>query len=174
MLIRLIPVGDVPPKILNALKEDLSEALPKQKFIIDSGVPLPKDAYNRFKEQYRAEYILDVLRDRGVLLAVTTADIFADKLNFVYGLAEYRGPAIVSTARLDPQFYKESPNFQLLMSRLVKEAIHEIGHIFGLSHCQYPECVMSYSNNVKFVDKKKKWFCDSCKVKMSTEGIDLC
>ncbi|RLJ03097.1 MAG: archemetzincin, partial [Candidatus Aenigmatarchaeota archaeon] len=128
----------------------------------------------RFKEQYRAEYILDVLRDRGVLLAVTTADIFADKLHFVYGLAEYRGPAIVSTARLDPQFYKESPNFQLLMSRLVKEAIHEIGHIFGLSHCQYPECVMSYSNNVKFVDKKKKWFCDSCKVKMSTEGIDLC
>jgi archaemetzincin len=33
--------------------------------------------------------------------------------------------------------------------RLVKEAVHELGHAFGLNHCENIECVMHFSNSLQ-------------------------
>ena len=45
--------------------------------------------------------------------------------------------------------------------RIFKEAIHELGHTFGLRHC-YNLCVMRSSNSLKETDEKSSKFCNSC------------
>lgn len=172
MRIKVIPVGSIPEKFVDIIIRELNREM-KHRFMKDKQMKIPKKSYDKFKEQYKAEIVLDALREKGILLALTDEDLYANGLNFIFGEAEYRGPCIVSLARLKPEFYGEDPNFELLQSRLVKECIHEIGHVFGMEHCKNPKCVMSYSNNVKAVDKKTKKFCDNCQVKISTQGIEL-
>ena len=138
MKIDVIPVGNVNENILKVLIEELSSSL-KHKFVLRPSIKPPEDAFNKFRGQYLAERILDVLREKGKVLGVTEEDIYANGLNFVFGEAEFEGPCLISTARLKNEFYKGKPNFQLLASRMVKEAVHELGHVFGLKHCMYPE-----------------------------------
>lgn len=172
MRIKVIPVGAVEDKFIQVVTKKLNSEL-NHRFIKGKTIKIPEKAYDKYKEQYRSEVILDALREKGILLALTNEDIYADKLNFVFGQAEYRGPCIVGLARLKPEFYGGEPNFELLRARLIKECIHEIGHVFGLDHCKNPKCVMSYSNNIKAVDKKGKEFCKDCQVEISSQGIEL-
>jgi archaemetzincin len=43
-----------------------------------------------------------------------------------------------------------------------KEAVHELGHAFGLVHCKDFECVMHFSNSIEQVDLKANAFCRKC------------
>jgi archaemetzincin len=55
---------------------------------------------------------------------------------------------------------------QLLEERLVKEAVHELGHVFGLMHCGTPVCVMGRSGGVRDVDSKRAELCEECRDRM--------
>ncbi len=71
--------------------------------------------------------------------------------NFVYGEADIdAGTGCYSFARLDPIFPNEDPQVPpssddsiLILRRAVKVILHEIGHLFGLSHCIYFTCLMN-------------------------------
>lgn len=166
--LRIIPFGEVPKEILNAVSEELRFSF---KVLSDISEPLglPKEYYNPFRHQYLASKVLDFLSERfkDKILAVTDEDLYAEDLNFVFGQAELPGRvAIVSIARLNPTFYRQPKNKDLLMQRAVKEAVHEVGHaLFALRHCNNPRCVMSFSNTVADVDRKSKEVCKSCKMK---------
>ena len=78
-------------------------------------------------------------------------DLYAPDLNFVFGEAdERRGVAVFSTARL--RLAAESTD--RLRRRAATEAIHELGHTFGLRHCSRPNCVMWFSNTLTETDRK--------------------
>lgn len=130
---------------------------------------LPKEAFNKLRRQYRADIILDALEKsfEGRILGLTTEDLYADTLNFVFGQAKVNGRvAIISLKRLDPNFYK-IPSQQTLEDRASKEAIHELGHCFKLRHCINKQCVMSFSNTIADVDRKGKELCEMCKVQLN-------
>jgi len=57
----------------------------------------------------------------------------------------------------------------LLHERLLKEALHELGHTFGLRHCVDYTCVMSSSNGVERIDLKRAEFCPNCAHLMPTD-----
>jgi archaemetzincin len=40
--------------------------------------------------------------------------------------------------------------------------VHELGHTFGLIHCDQARCVMTRSVNVLDVDAKTASFCEDC------------
>ena len=68
------------------------------------------------------------------MLGVTDRDLFIPILTYVFGEAQLGGrAAVVSTARLVEDVELFGP--QLLVERLAKEAVHEVGHAFGLLHC---------------------------------------
>jgi archaemetzincin len=93
------------------------------------------------------------------LLAVTDVDLFVPVLTFVFGEAQLGGhAALVSTARLMPD---DGPS--LLRARLAKEAVHELGHTFGLTHCPDHGCAMARSATLFDVDRKSAWLCDDCR-----------
>ena len=125
-------------------------------------------AYDPARDQYSSRQLLDLLRrmppsgaDR--VLGVTHLDLFVPVLTFVFGEAQLEGPAaVVSSFRLDNRFYGLPDNLGLLQGRLLKEAIHELGHTYGLLHCADTQCVMRSSTYVEQVDLKRKTFCMEC------------
>jgi archaemetzincin len=98
------------------------------------------------------------------VLAITAADLYVPVLTFVFGEAQLAGNcAIVSTHRLREEAYGLPADPALLTERLRKEAVHELGHTFGLRHCQDWRCVMASSHSVELVDTKTAEFCSTCR-----------
>ena len=98
------------------------------------------------------------------VLGITSLDLFIPILTFVFGEAQLDGPvAVVSSWRLRPEFYGLPPDDSLVRERMLKEAVHELGHTFGLVHCPNYECVMHSSTCVEEIDLKKFTFCPVCK-----------
>lgn len=181
MFLRIAPVGDLPKEILEIVKNELENLNIKCRLM--TKLSIPQDAFNHWRKQYNAEIIMNYLSrsseikfiDKSIpSLLLTDVDMYYGGLNFVFGLEDpSKSCAIVSLARLRPEFYDERPDKSLLEERVVKEVIHEIGHYLGLDHCTYMECVMSFSPSVYDVDKKQKNFCENCKIRLMTRGINI-
>jgi archaemetzincin len=126
--------------------------------------PLPPEAFNARRQQYRADEFLKVAqRESGDrVLAVTERDLYAGNLNFALGLAESFGKcAVISLCRLRMGVDQEE-----FRRRVVKEAVHELGHTFGLPHCAKSSCVMFFSNSLADTDRKSTDWCDACQKKL--------
>lgn len=96
-------------------------------------------------------------------LGVTDVDLYIPILTFVFGEAQLGGRcALVSLHRLREEFYGLSPSPELLWDRLVKESIHELGHVLGLRHCPDWRCVMASTHDVERIDLKGEEYCPSC------------
>ncbi len=97
------------------------------------------------------------------ILAITKVDLFIPILTHVYGEAQLGGKAcIVSTHRLNEGLGTSVS--EIFYQRVVKEAIHELGHTFNLSHCRDHTCNMHYCRSVKDVDRKSDQLCRYCLV----------
>ena len=124
----------------------------------------PEEAFDPRRKQWSSSRILSWLArvgPEGRLLGVTDVDLFIPILTFVFGEAQVRGrAAVVSTARLgEPGF----PDERIVLERLSKESVHEMGHVFGLLHCETPGCVMGRSASVQDVDGKRGDLCPACR-----------
>jgi archaemetzincin len=105
------------------------------------------------------------------ILGVTTCDLFVPVLTFVFGEAQLDGNcAVVSTARLQEELYGMPRRDDLLRERLIKEAVHELGHTFGLRHCSDWRCVMTSSHAVERLDIKTADFCRACRKTVFDNG----
>lgn len=128
----------------------------------------PDKFYDSKRRQYQSTSILKELLynfppDAMKVIGIVPFDLFIPILTFVFGEAQLNGKvAVVSTARLEQDFYGMPSNQPLLQRRLIKEIKHELGHTFGLLHCPQRLCVMSLANNVAHVDFKGLTFCDTC------------
>jgi archaemetzincin len=124
---------------------------------------------NAHRNQYSSSAIIERLEQYrpaadSRVLAVTGLDLYIPILTFVFGEARLNGRcAVVSSYRLDNKFYGLPDDPALLQERLLKEAIHELGHTYGLFHCHNPECVMKSSTYVEEIDFKSSRFCDKCR-----------
>jgi len=121
---------------------------------------ITEKAYNPIRKQYNAEKILkDLYLDKkeDFLLALTDKDIYVEGLNFVFGLASpYFKSCIVSFSRL------RSEDNRIFKERVFKEIVHEMGHIFGLEHCENKRCIMHFANSIEDVDYRFKGLCEKC------------
>jgi archaemetzincin len=99
----------------------------------------------------------------GKVILITELDIYVPVLTFLFGEAQLKGKhSIVSVFRLHEEFYSGLTNNELLFERTAKEVYHELGHSFGLIHCDNWDCVMHSSNNVEEVDLKGNAYCKKC------------
>jgi archaemetzincin len=98
------------------------------------------------------------------VLGIASVDLFVPVLTFVFGQAQLGNrAAVLSTYRLHQDFYGLPEDEDLFFHRCEKEAVHELGHTFGLVHCRDSECVMHLSNAIEQVDQKTAAFCEVCK-----------
>ncbi len=132
--------------------------------------------YDPDRRQYNSSQLLVQLIDSAPadtlkILGVTAVDLFIPILTYVFGEAQLGGVgALVSMHRLNSCLYGLPGNDQLLRERLGKEAIHELGHTFGLLHCATPGCVLSPSTYVEDIDQKRDHICHECRAHMTDHG----
>jgi archaemetzincin len=130
--------------------------------------PTPVFAFDERRRQYSSSAILAWWGERhpaprGRLLAVTGVDLFIPMLTFLFGHAQLDGGlAVISLARLRPEAYGPFHDAALLLARARKEALHELGHTLGLTHCPRSTCVMSLATTIRQVDQKSIRYCPDC------------
>lgn len=166
--IYLVPVGEIETWVLEALQEHLEKEF-QCKVEVSEGMEIPQDAYNKRRSQYLSTNILKKIQsfltavEKEKALAISNEDLYVNGLNFVFGEAELGGQyAIISLARLHQSFYRLPEEETLFLERAIKEAVHELGHVYGLRHCPNPECVMHFSNSLADTDRKSSSFCRNC------------
>jgi archaemetzincin len=97
------------------------------------------------------------------LVIYTSVDLYIPIFTFVFGLAGLGGnTAIVSSCRLMNEFYGLPEDDNKLIERIVKETVHEYGHLVHLRHCPDYRCVMASSNTVDDLDIRGHRYCPAC------------
>ncbi len=133
-------------------------------------IQIPTNIFDNTRNQYLSDQLLTWLqhtlepsKDTKVL-AVCDFDAYFGKYNFCFGEAIIGGnvSAIYLKRLLPDNSNDNESSLSLFQNRTVKEAIHEIGHTFGLRHCSRDLCIMFKSKTILDTDKKNKEFCVSC------------
>ncbi len=170
-MISLLPMGKVERRVLDHLKLELELfGIPLQ---IVPEIPLPDGAHDPDRGQFRARKLLKLtaVEKGSKVLGITDVDIYVPSLNFVFGLAQKGGrAALISTSRLVDGL-KGPTGLREYLERCKKEAVHELGHTFGLDHCRRRKCVMHFSNSLQDTDVKSSGFCNGCARKVK-KGVD--
>lgn len=150
MELSLVPVGHIKRELLELLKRHLeSMGFSVQ---ISESLPVPEHAYNERRTQYNVHPFFELVAHKDHALLITDVDLYTPRYNFIFG-ACFGHNAVISISRLKGD---------LLEERTIKEAVHELGHVFSLDHCSNPKCVMHFSNTLADTDYKKKEFCSTC------------
>lgn len=173
--IYIIPAGGVDGKIPKSIKEALPGVLPMSVSIeIMPPEAMPEGAYDPSRKQYDAGAVLNSFAKRNpldirvdVILIVTDADLFMPGREFVFGIAQpSKAVCIMSLARLKNEFYGLKGDEKLLLKRAAKEAVHKLGHAWGLERCPDGKCVLSASDSIKDIDRKKLLLCHPCRARL--------
>ena len=172
-IIVISPIGDFSPQLLHAIGDEIKRIFgyPTEIMALLSDLSFALDP-NR--NQYHSTSILDRLANAAPsnalkLLGITQVDLFIPILTHVYGEAQLGGQAsILSTFRLN-EGHSPMDLPAKFQSRILKEAVHELGHTFKLRHCQDPACIMHYCRSERDVDLKSDQLCRYCKTMLEDE-----
>jgi len=127
-----------------------------------------KYAYDAVRNQFISPRVLSRLRrlkkGRGdKIMAVTDVDMYSPGYDFVYGEADVQaGVATLSINRLLPETGDVSQKTDTVAERIIREATHEMGHLFGLGHCPNQKCVMRTCTCLAEVDEAQGGLCAGC------------
>jgi archaemetzincin len=163
----LLPLGSVSEEILTWVAAVVEQVLEQPVRALPSR-DLPLSCYDAHRDQYFSTGLIKKMlnwapREALKILGLTPADLFIPIMKYLVGEAQVGGRgAVVSLFRLRPEFYGLPPNQDLYLERVAKEAVHELGHTFGLTHCRDPLCVMNSSCLIGETDCKGTELCTTC------------
>jgi len=178
-VIYLLPLGEFPPEapslaslsmVVHAFFQLEVRVLPQVR-LADVAAKRRIHATTKKRQLLAPEVLTWLTRrlpdDAFGLMAVTMEDLYPqESWNFVFGMASLRERVgVQSFARQDPAFFgdpREDGWQALMLRRATWTLVHEISHMFGLSHCVHWECVVAGSNNQAEADRRPLHPCPVC------------
>lgn len=166
-ILHLLAIGALPGGLLHELAPHLADAVRVPCEILPYSLD-PGFAFHGERQQFHSSEILRHMQgylraDSWRVLGLATVDLYIPILTFVFGEAQMGGPcALLSAYRLRQEFYGLPEDKDLLLQRLIKEAVHELGHTLDLTHCDDYSCVMAPSHAVEWIDLKESTLCQTC------------
>ena len=140
-------------------------------------VPKGKQRRIEYKNnlQIRTSYFLDdVLTkllpdDAAALIAFTNYDLYPeDTWAYVFGQASLdKRVGVWSLYRLSDLALEKDNTADRLLTRTLKIAMHETGHMFSMKHCTKYECLMSGTNHLAETDRRPLDGCPGCMAKVA-------
>lgn len=165
MVVFLQPLGDVGQPYIDVLKNSI-ETFYGFDCVIKEKIDFTNDILSKSKTRYDADKILNKFNGNNYLIIITEKDIACKNENIpewgIFGLGFCPGKTcVLSTFRL-----KRNVTEYVVMERLKKIVLHEIGHNLGLDHCSNDKkCMMNDADGtIKQVDRENIWLCNKCKV----------
>ena len=140
---------------------------------------VPKDKSRKIEYrnnlQIRTNYFLDDLLpkmlppDATALIAFTNYDLYSEETwHFVFGQATFSDRVgVYSLYRLSDIEIKGDVKVERLLTRAIKIAVHETGHMFSMKHCIKYECLMSGTNHLAETDRRPLDNCPECMAKVA-------
>ncbi len=163
----IIPIGHIDNKTMQYTQMELEKRF---NVSVDIGRQLdePAYAYHKHKKQYNSTKILKKIHklkltgyDR--ILGLVDVDLYVPERTFVFGGADVKKKvSVISLTRLRQEFYDLPEDSALFKYRTIIEAVHELGHTYGLYHCKNNKCVMFLSNTIGDTDHKGAELCSNC------------
>ena len=168
-VVGILPMGQLPdpaPKIMAAHVSGFlrirAEMLP--------AVGAPEYAMDAGRLQYDAGKIVSHLERQPIdgyekILAVLSLDLFVPIFTFVFGESRQGGRAgIVSLCRLGRNPDGSEPPAPVSYERMAKVGLHELGHLYHLSHCLDAGCLMHFCGGLGELDETPLRFCRYCRL----------
>jgi archaemetzincin len=195
--VHLVVIGTFPGAWIDPIAEALERDLDVDAVVEPAALPLPAFAYYAPRRRYRAERLLEHLnrelercgrapsRASGALscrsargtpqservLGLTSRDISTTTERFhdwgILGLADLGGrAAIVSSFRM-----RRRASGDRALWRMTTTAVHEVGHVLGLPHCDEPRCLMrDAEGTMDTVDAGDGTLGPSCRARLDREA----
>ena len=166
-IIGVVPVGDVPELAPKVIAAHMIGYLKLPAEILTPFEP-PTSAFDEIHLRYDAGAILSCFESCSYenydkIIGIFNGDLFIPTFAYVFGEAKQGGKhALVSLFRLAKGIEGHNPPSSLLFERAAKVALHELGHLYNLSHCEDKNCLMHYSGGLADLDNIPLYFCRYC------------
>ena len=166
-IIGVAPVGDVPELVPKVIAAHIIGYLDLAAEIL-TPLELPAAAIDEIQRRYNAATILSWFESNPCghydkVISVFNVDLFIPTFAYVFGEARQGGKnALVSLFRLAKKNENRNPPSENLCERAAKVALHELGHLYNLLHCQEKHCLMHYSGGLADLDDIPLYFCRYC------------
>lgn len=166
----------IPAKVLDYLETGIPQAL-RASVQLAAPAPPPALAWKQERQQYLGPALLDFLSEIHApnalrLLAILDADAYMPGSSYSFGQATFGGrEAFVALARLrTTQYFEALPVHEdIFAQRVLKEALHQLGHTFGLQHC-HNTCVMRGADSRQQIDTEAAQFCAECRRNLAAQN----
>jgi archaemetzincin len=164
---QVVSVGTAPLLALKAFGDALAAQLAVATVLSKAQLPSPSYAFNKDRNQYHCTPILRRLQllidDPTFVLGIADVDLFIPDSPFVFGESDREArAAVISVFRLGQNAPPEA-----LERRLSGEALHQTGHLLGLSNCEDLRCAMYLATSVAECDRRTTALCNVCRSELA-------
>jgi archaemetzincin len=176
--ITLISFGYYEKDFLDSIGESLEQEFHLPIKIREGHIDL-SEYYDPARRQYDGLRLLKEVDSRVgpetlKAMGLFNVDLFIPILTYIFGQAFLNGRSgIASMYRFSNKRYGIKEDNHIILDRLKKEVIHELGHTFGLTHCYIPTCVMRSSTYVEDIDQKSQNICPGCRLKIELNTPEI-
>jgi len=166
--IGILPLGEVPAIAPKVIAAHISGYLNLRAVLLPP-MNLPVQALDKSRLQYNAAHLIQQLESRPInsvekIIAVFSVDLFLPVFTHVFGEARQGGRvALVSLFRLKKDVAAERQPSSITLERAAKVALHELCHLFNLTHCENQDCLMHFSGDLEALDHLPLSFCRYCR-----------
>ena len=167
--VAILPLGNIQEIDLQVIADQITGRFKITTQVLPPFEP-PDHAFDKRRLQYNAGIIIEAMEavqfgNHDKVIGVLNKDLFIPIFTHVFGEARQGGTCgLISLYRLAKNPDGSTPGRSVIQERAVKVALHELGHLLDLLHCEHKHCLMHFSGGIDEVDEMSLDLCEYCSI----------